>query len=90
MTQFELAQFAKAISKLSFTPWHKRYPKLIGPEEFPNGIRFWEYVVNDWIFSQQDHGALLTLLVLCGFDLKLFFQTIVAPPPSPKSTPTAA
>lgn len=85
MTQFELAQLAKKISDLHFTPWHLRDPKLAKVKTYPGGPDAWySYFINEWIPGQADASALMKLFIWVHFDPVAFINIIIAPPPGRK------
>lgn len=85
MTQFELAQLAKKIKALHFTPWHLRDPKLVKVKTYPGGNEAWySYFINEWIPGQADCSALMRLFILVNFDPAALIKIIIAPPPGKK------
>lgn len=90
MEQITLARIAKEISKMHFHPWHLRDKDILKQRLAERDPEFYSYVINDWIPEQPDFQVLMKLFILLNFDLKLFFQFLVQPPPGKKPRPKVA
>lgn len=67
-------------------PKSTKLPAEWREKEVHTGVAYYSFVINRWMASQPDSGALMKLFILCDLDMMRFVRLIIDAGPGTRKT----